>query len=65
MPPHGSYSVAVRIREKQEARERDSNRIASGEISPADVRDQNGLFSSLDASRARLVSSRVRVQIAA
>jgi hypothetical protein len=65
MAPHASFSVAAREREKQEARDRDQQRIACGEIGCAQVRDQNGFFSSLDPSRARLVSSRVRVPIAA
>jgi hypothetical protein len=65
MAPSGYFSVAAREREKQEARDRDEQRIACGEISPAEVRDQNGFFSSLDPSRARLVSSRVRIQNAA
>jgi hypothetical protein len=64
MAPHASFSVATREREKQEARDRDQQRIACGEISHAQVRDQNGFFSSLDPSRARLVSCRVRVPIA-
>jgi hypothetical protein len=64
MAPDGSFSVANRQREKQESRDWDQQRIVCGEISQAEVRDRNGFFSSLDASRARLVSPRIRVQIA-
>jgi len=34
-----------------------------GEVSPDDIRDQNGLFSNFDRSKARLVSRRVHVRI--
>lgn len=62
MMPRRSYSVAEREREKRDSRARDVERIARGEVSPVDVRDRNGFFSCLDASRARLVSARIRVQ---
>jgi hypothetical protein len=64
MAPQDPFSVAVRDREKQEDRDLDQQRIACGAISQSEVRDRNGFFSSLDPSRARLVSYRVRVQIA-
>jgi hypothetical protein len=65
MVPQGFYSVAERQREKRESRARDVQRIACEEVSRADVQERNGFFSSLDASRARLVNPRIRVQIAA
>lgn len=63
MAPQSNYDVAARACEKQEARARDIARIAYGKISAAELQDQNGFFSVLDASRSRLVNPRVRVQI--
>jgi len=65
MAPQGFFSAEERAREKRESRIRDMQRIACGEVSRADVQKSNGFFSSLDARRARLVSPRIRVQIAA
>jgi hypothetical protein len=64
MIPQGFYDAAERQREEHESRARDEQRIARGEVRPEDVRDSNGFFSCLDASRARLVKRRVRIQIA-
>jgi hypothetical protein len=65
MAPQGFYSAEERAREKQESRARDIQRMARGEVSSADMQEINGFFSCLDASRARLVKSRVRVKVAA
>ena len=58
MVPNGFFSVAARVREKQEARERDERLIASGYVSPQQVARQNGLFSALEPSQVRIVQRR-------
>ena len=63
MPRQAEFSVFERRREKQASRERDELRMERGEVSPDDIRDQNGLFSNFDRSKARLVSRRVHVRI--
>jgi hypothetical protein len=57
------FTVSERQREKQASRERDEFRMEHGEASPDDIRDQNGLFSSFDRSKATLVSRRVHVHM--
>jgi hypothetical protein len=57
------FKVSERQREKQASRERDEFRMDHGEASSDEIRDRNGLFSSFDRSRARLVSRRVRVHM--
>jgi hypothetical protein len=64
MVPSGYFSVAARNREKQEARERDERLIASGQLSPQQVAKQDGLFSALDPSKARIVRRRAEMRIA-
>jgi hypothetical protein len=56
------FKVSERQREKQASRERDEFRMEQGEASSDDIRDQNGLFSSFDQSKAKLVSCRVHVR---
>lgn len=58
-----SFSVADRRREKQLAREQDEVRLQHGEVEARALRDRNGFFSLLDASKARIVSRRVRVRV--
>jgi hypothetical protein len=64
MPPiEASFSFESRRREKEISRARDEVRLERGEVDPSDMRDQNGFFSSLDRSQARLVARRVRVRL--
>ena len=55
------FKVSERQREKQASRERDEFRMEHGDASPDDIRDQNGLFSSFDRSKA--MSRRVHVHM--
>ncbi|KOX56906.1 hypothetical protein ADL19_09995 [Streptomyces purpurogeneiscleroticus] len=58
MSPPDIFNVSERRREKERARQDDLARIAQGLETPAAVRDRNGLFSSLDAARVRLLGRR-------
>lgn len=51
----GIYDPSERARQKQDARERDDARLRDGEVSRDDLRQEVGLFSSLDLSRSTLV----------
>lgn len=57
----GYFSEAARRREKPEARDRDERLIASGEVNAEEIARRNGLFSTLDFSRARIVRRRVPI----
>jgi hypothetical protein len=60
----GYFNVAERRREKQESRDRDERLIASGEANPQQIAQQNGLFSALSPSQARLVHRCIEVHAA-
>ena len=53
-----TFSASDRHREKELARQDDLARIAQGIETAGQVRDRNGLFSALDAARARFVGRR-------
>jgi hypothetical protein len=63
MTPIAQFNVTDRRREKEDARLRDALSLARGEVEPKDLRDRNGFFSVFDASKARIVSRRVRVNV--
>ena len=63
MAPIAQFSVADRRREKQDSRARDEVCLARGDLDPQEVRDRNGFFSALDASKAKIVSRRIRVRV--
>lgn len=65
MAPAGHFSVADRVREKQEARARAEHCILSGEASSQQIAEANGFFSSLDPSRVHIVRRRAEINIAA
>lgn len=52
------YSRIARQREKQASRERDAARLAAGE------QVDNGFFSALDRSKAKLIVRRAKIRIA-
>jgi hypothetical protein len=60
----GYFNVMDRRREKQEARDRDEQLIASGQADPQQIAQRNGLFSALDPSQARIVQRRAEVRAA-
>ena len=64
MVPRGHFSVADRMREKQEARDRDERLLACDQISAQQLAMRNGLFSALDPSKARIVRRRAEVRVA-
>jgi hypothetical protein len=64
MVPSGHFSVAARVREKQESRERDEYLLACGHISIQQLANRNGFFSALDPSKARIVRRRAEVRVA-
>lgn len=47
---------AERARQKQASRDRDADRLARGEISPAELAEENSFFASLDVSRFKIVA---------
>jgi hypothetical protein len=59
-----SFSIAERQREKNESRLRGEARLADGQQNGRDLAEQNGFFSALDPSRARISHRRVRLQSA-
>jgi hypothetical protein len=64
MVPSGHFSVEDRVREKQEARDRDERLLACGQISVQQLAMRNGFFSALDPSNARIVRRRAEVRAA-
>ena len=64
MPKVGYFNVEARRREKQAARERDEFLMSSGQVSPQQIGQHNGLFSSLDPAHARIVRRRAPVRVA-
>ncbi len=48
------FSSQERMRDKQDARERDDYCLRSGEVSGAELNRRNGLFSALDFSHASM-----------
>lgn len=59
----GHFSVKDRRAEKQRSRDVDLARLASKQISAKDLRAENGFFSSLDRSKARLLVRRASVAL--
>lgn len=59
----GYFNVEARRREKQEARDRDQLLIANGQADGHEIGRQNGLFSSLDRARVRLVERQAEIHI--
>jgi hypothetical protein len=59
------FSVAERVREKEQSRARDELRIANGEVDAQKVGRQNGLYCALDRDRIRIVRRRAKVNISA
>jgi hypothetical protein len=56
-----SYQVAYldnrnRVLEKQESRDRDAARLASGAVSAVDLRRENSFFSALPLHRFKMVA---------
>jgi hypothetical protein len=60
----GYFNAAARQREKQDARDRDEHLIASGQFSPQQIAQHNGMFSGLNPSQVRLVQRRAEVRVA-
>lgn len=52
-----------RQRDKHISRENDEARMLSGEATPAQIQAENGFFSVLDRSKARLVARRVKINL--
>ncbi|ANT54466.1 hypothetical protein MEA186_01346 [Mesorhizobium amorphae CCNWGS0123] len=59
----GHFNVKDRRAEKQRSRDVDLARLASKQISAKELRDENGFFSSLDRSKARLLVRRASVAL--
>lgn len=59
----GHVSVKDRREEKQRSREADFARLASEQISAKEFREENGFFSSLDRSKAKLLVRRALVAL--
>jgi hypothetical protein len=59
----GYFSVADRRSEKREARDRDEHLIVSGQASPQEISQRNGMFSSLAPSQVRLVQRRAEIRV--
>jgi hypothetical protein len=57
----GHFSVKDRRAEKQRSRDIDLARLASRQISAKELREENGFFSLLDRSKARLLVRRASV----
>lgn len=58
-----NFSVEDRMREKQEARDRDERLLACGQLSAQQLASRNGFFSSLDPSNARIARRRAKVSL--
>lgn len=59
----GHFSVKDRRAEKQRSRDVDLSRLASRQISAQELREENGVFSPLDRSKARLLVRRASVAL--
>ncbi|MBP0437983.1 hypothetical protein [Tianweitania sediminis] len=58
------FSVKDRRAAKQRSRDADERRLASGQVSPRQLKVENGLFSVLDPSKARILLRRVAISLA-
>lgn len=59
----GHFSVKDRRAEKQRSRDVDLASLASKQISARELRAENGFFSSLDRSKARLLVRRASIAL--
>lgn len=62
-PDDVHFSLQDRRNAKQRSRDEDAARVASGLVSERQLGLENGLFSVLDASKAKIVARRAAISL--